>query len=802
MSLSFCKQNKNLPALITLSFITVFIVGCSKSNSGSVDGQTIPSFDMPGIAETDTNGTNDNGTDTATGSEANSADNSNTAEGSTGESEPTDNTTVIDSSDTTPTTTRVTVSITVPVYVSDSLQVRLLWGEKDLAAGWVTDESWEIADDFPVNTSNSITVTFSDKNGAVILASYTAEFTTGADQAQTLQITTDQFDTEQWDSDNDGVSNLDESRNKTNPLEEDLPGPVQAALQALGDKTFRISWESAAGADFYRVLENPDGVSGYVQIGEDQNSAIRTLEHRVALFKMINARYIVQACNAAGCVDSAEQSVSDTLAQSIVYLKASNTSSIDFFGAAVSLSADGNTLVVAASFESSISVGVNGSQNNNSVSAAGAVYVFTRENEAWQQSAYIKASNTGSGDIFGTSVSLSANGDTLAVGAYLEDSAATGVNGNQNDNSADGAGAVYVFTNSNDTWQQEAYLKADYNLVSDLYQGGLFGIDVSLSADGNTLAVGASGEDSTVKGINTPRTESTVSNSGAAYIFQRSGGQWEQQAFIKASNTDWGDQFGQSVSLSSDGNLLAVGAIDEQSGATGVNGIETDNSIAGGAGAVFLYERNNTTWTKQSYIKASNPGDGDRFGWSVDLSGDGNTLAVGAFIEDSSAAGINSVQNDNSAENAGAVYVYAYTSQGWQQEAYLKASNTDASDQFGYAVSLSADGNTLVVGAPNEQSADTGINGNQFDNSAERAGAAYAFVRSDGAWRQQSYIKASNTDGGLGYGGGDSFGIAVALSSDGNTLAVGAENEDGGARGIGGSQADNSAHRAGAVYLY
>lgn len=112
-------------------------------------------------------------------------------------------------------------------------------------------------------------------------------------------------------------------------------------------------------------------------------------------------------------------------------------------------------------------------------------------------------------------------------------------------------------------------------------------------------------------------------------------------------------------------------------------------------------------------------------------------------------------------------------------------------------MALSADGSTLAVGAPDESSIATGIDGVQLDNSAPDAGAVYVFVRDGmGSWSQQAYVKASNTDT------GDNFGIDVALSADGSMLAVGASHEDSSATGIGGDQADDSTVDSGAVYLY
>ncbi|MFO0504688.1 MAG: IPT/TIG domain-containing protein, partial [Acidobacteriota bacterium] len=110
------------------------------------------------------------------------------------------------------------------------------------------------------------------------------------------------------------------------------------------------------------------------------------------------------------------------------------------------MATSGDTVVVGAPSEASNATGVDGTQNNNSATFAGAAYVFVRSSGTtyWSQQAYLKASNTGSGDFFCFSVAIS--GDTVVVGAYGEDSNATGVNGTQGDNSASTAGAAYVFT--------------------------------------------------------------------------------------------------------------------------------------------------------------------------------------------------------------------------------------------------------------------------------------------------------------------------------------------------------------------
>ncbi|MBL8804140.1 MAG: FG-GAP repeat protein [Planctomycetes bacterium] len=458
------------------------------------------------------------------------------------------------------------------------------------------------------------------------------------------------------------------------------------------------------------------------------------------------------------------------------YLKAATTGADDRFGHSVSVS--GDTVVVSARFEDSSATGVNGNQADNGATDSGAAYVFVRAGGVWSQQAYLKASNTEQYDDFGASVAIS--GDTLVVGAYSEDSDATGVNGNQASNNATDSGAVYVFVRSGGVWSQQAYLKA-----SNTGQFDEFGVAVAISGD--TLVVGANREDSSATGVNGSQANNAF-DAGAAYVFIRSGGVWSQQAYLKASNTGNNDWFGVSVAIDQD--TAVIGARYEDSDATGVNGSQANNTASVDSGAAYVFVRSGGIWSQQAYLKASNTEMNDSFGASVAVSGD--TVVIGALWEDSSAAGPNGNQASNAAQDAGAAYVFHRTGGAWSQQAYLKASNTEAGDRFGYSVAVSGD--TLVVGAPLEDSNTTGLNGNQADDSAAQSGAAYVFVRSGGVWSQQAYLKASNAQT------GDHFGWSVAVAGD--TLLVGANREDSSATGVNGNQADNSAEDSGAAYVF
>ena len=462
------------------------------------------------------------------------------------------------------------------------------------------------------------------------------------------------------------------------------------------------------------------------------------------------------------------------------YLKASNTDNFDRFGTSVAIS--GNTVVVGAEGEDSSATGVPPSQvwqDDDTLESAGAAYVFVRSGGSWIQEAYLKASNTGGGDRFGFSVAIS--GETVVVGAKGEASSAKGVDppGGGADDTAPSAGAAYVFVRSSGSWTPQAYLKA-----SNAEQGDFFGNSVSIS--GETIVVGAPGEDSSAKGVNQDQLNNDVEESGAAYVFVRSGGSWSQKAYLKASNTDWFDEFGQSVAIS--GETIVVGAYGQDSG----------------AGAAYVFVRSGGLWTPQDYLKARNTDAKDSFGGSVAISGE--TIVVGASGEDSRAKGVNPTspvgESDNLGFNTGAAYVFVRASSGlWSQEAYLKASNTDSSDEFGGSVAISGD--TVVVGATGESSRAKGVNPTspvgETDNLGFNAGAAYVFVRTNGSWGQQAYLKASNTDS------SDEFGGFVAIS--GETVVVGATRESSSAMGVNPTspavgQDDNNASGSGAAYLF
>lgn len=478
------------------------------------------------------------------------------------------------------------------------------------------------------------------------------------------------------------------------------------------------------------------------------------------------------------------------------YIKASNTDAGDRFGVALSISGDGNTLAVGAPRESSNGVGATRSPANNSSPAAGAVYLFRRSGGSWIQQAYIKPDVVGHDDQFGGAVDLSDDGNMLVVGAAGEDSSSGGFDATEDDESAESAGAAYVFRFTGTRWIQEHYVKCQYPDSLDE-----FGTSVAISGSGDTIAVGAPGEASSGTGVfelgATEETDNSVPGAGAVFVFGRlSTGEWTEDAYIKASNTDADDRFGSSVALSSDGTYLAVGAPNESSSSRSIGTGAANNSGAFN-GAAYVFHFWGSAWRQQAYIKSSNNDDNDRFGSAVALSNDGSVLAVGAPAESSNAVGVGGDQSDNSASSAGAVYTFRYASSAWAQISYVKASNSATEAQFGYSVALSGDGGTLIVGSPFEgcgpgrmcSSAESG-------SSAASYGAVYVFECPGAVCTQRAYVKPRVLDE------SDGFGQSVDATDDGNVFAGTSQYESSAATGVGGDATSNAADSSGAAYVF
>ncbi|MER2369952.1 hypothetical protein ABS872_05135 [Photorhabdus laumondii] len=323
------------------------------------------------------------------------------------------------------------------------------------------------------------------------------------------------------------------------------------------------------------------------------------------------------------------------------------------------------------------------------------VYLFSYTDNGWRQqfADYVSGYS-------GRALSLNRNGNVLAVGI-------------DNRNSDGGHGSVFVYRRlANGAWEKSAKL-----WLSEANVQQHFGCAVGLSADGTLLAVGSYGWRSGL-----------LANCGAVYLYQYDGKKWSQLGErLTLSSPAQGDMFGGKLSLSADGSILAVAA-------TGRNG----------NGEVTIFHRHGEYWQPQpplnsltSPLTISN----DSFGASLSLSDSGNILAVGCPGEKN---------------NIGAVYLYQRHRNVWQVMGILRETVT-AGERFGSELSLSSDGQMLVVSTPVGKN-DTGV----------QTGAVWWFSYQDEQWVMQS--KLLELDGESNH----KFGAGVCFSGDANTLAIGA----------------------------
>lgn len=522
--------------------------------------------------------------------------------------------------------------------------------------------------------------------------------------------------------------------------------------------------------------------------------------------KLAASSYTITASNSSGSSSSTIQISIDALnAEWESFLKAPNPDINDTSGG-FDLDISGDTLALGMCGEDSAQTtilqspfaGLTSAGDDDTAGAAGAVYVFRRSGTTWALEAYLKAPNTDANDQFGCSVAIS--GDTIVVGARAEDSGNStilhspfaGLTPAGDDDSLVNPGAAYVYRRVGTIWALEAYLKAPNPDAGDV-----FGSSVSISGD--TIAVSAiqeRGSLGTVLQAPAPGFSGATDNdgaptSGAVYIFERTGTTWAWDAYIKAPNVESGDTFGTKVRIK--GDTLLVSATGEDSASTTIqNSLGPSLTPAGDddssslSGAAYVFRKTSGTWAFESYLKPPNTETNDQFGTSLDLSEDGNVAVVGAYSEDSAQTTISNslgpslttAGDDDSANSAGAVYVFRRTGTTWAFEAYLKSPNIEANDNFGRSVSVSGD--MIVVGAIGEDSSQTGVLHSPSilpapgadDDSVSNSGAVYVFRKLASGWAFQSYLKAPNAEA------SDAFGVLVCIAGD--LIAVGAQNDDDG----------------------
>lgn len=295
------------------------------------------------------------------------------------------------------------------------------------------------------------------------------------------------------------------------------------------------------------------------------------------------------------------------------------------FGAAVGLSRDGTVAVVG----------------ELSPFSAGLFHVYRRSGGVWSREQTVVPAHAGAMSLFGIYANISADGSTIVVGAQQEDSGSTT---DEADTSTIDAGAafVYGFDGASGLWTQRAYLKAPTPSAVDF-----FGAATAISGNGATVVIGARFRD--VVG---------TTNAGAAYVFRRAAGLYAlDQTIVSPQATANGVFGGRGLALTPDGSTLAIGETGDSSAGVGVGAAPTPSGMTS-AGATHLYRFVGTAFTHAAYIKASNTGSNDGFGWSLAITPDGRMLAVGANGEGSTATGIGGDATNDGAPGRGAVYLY------------------------------------------------------------------------------------------------------------------------------------------------
>jgi hypothetical protein len=373
------------------------------------------------------------------------------------------------------------------------------------------------------------------------------------------------------------------------------------------------------------------------------------------------------------------------------------------FGAAVALA--GDTLVVGAPGESGPEM---------KADMAGAAYVFVKGADGWSQQAYLKAADAAVGDQFGSSVAISTSTTPAGMTTTL---IAVGAPGAARPASSARAGAVYVFSRTIGPGVAPAWIQHASPKPANPKAGNEFGASVALTGD--NLMVGAPFEDGGATGVNPGATGSSAADSGAVFLFTRSGTMWPQSGYIKAPTASNLVNFGMRLAIA--GQYLAVSSPRDGAGVREPSGVI--GPPRGNSGAVNIYQRNGNGWIHQTTIKASNAHEADQFGFALALSP--TTLVVGAPFEDTDGAGVVDPTINHTALDSGATYVFRIINGHWTELVRLKAPNAEAGDNFGNAVAT--DGDFVAAGAEGESSGERTIDGNQGDNSAPGSGAVYVY---------------------------------------------------------------------------
>jgi hypothetical protein len=520
------------------------------------------------------------------------------------------------------------------------------------------------------------------------------------------------------------------------------PAPPQVTV-GVNLKEMIFDWDPVPGAVNYRLLIKPSDSNRvyYQPLGE------RTRRTRIAIPIAVHqqkwevTRYVVLACNLAGCTRSAEIFPRDLMLDAIGYLKASNTDAGDRLGAQIAISADGSTLAVGAEGESSNATGVNGNASDDSSPNSGAVYVYRRNGRAWAQEAYIKAPVNEAQSRFGGSgvapyrqrtLALSADGATLLVG-----SPSATVLGEPH------AGIFHLYKrDTGNHWSLSFSENSPFVTAEDF-----FGYSVDLASDGRTIKVS-----SIISRYGPGEAD------GFTHIWFYNGTGWSYRGPISPYYP--GDRCPASR-MSTDGRTLVSVCITpgfvmravtlrrqqftdnwiylntwsvdfyNENPRIAINHQGTQIAISLGHRGIQLLRWQNSAWADDGNVLEWRVTAPTEDGWdaSFDFSRTGNWLAIADPTAIVAGAGVSDRVIEGESQ-VGALILYKRVPESvpsWQVATIAKAPNPGAGDRFGASVALGGEGWYLAVGAPGEDSAATGVDGNQTSNSAADAGAAYLY---------------------------------------------------------------------------
>lgn len=373
------------------------------------------------------------------------------------------------------------------------------------------------------------------------------------------------------------------------------------------------------------------------------------------------------------------------------------------FGEHLQLSNDGEVLVVT--------------QSNDQSGRNTPVYVYEAEDDRWKLVAPFIFEDVSLGDYDIADITLSKKSDTLTLAFGL---LAKGPNSTPNPARSE----VHIYEFDIYDLDINAENKViGIKLPSPNERSG-FGSTLAFSDNGEILAVGAPNGDT-----------------GAAYIYRKERGEWERNAELKGlEGLTYRQQFGSTVELSGDGQVLAVGARCEGGTSIGLEGEPPSSKQINCAGAVYVYRQTGSNpWANfgdepkfdgwEEYVKSQSTRQDEFFGEHIQLSENGDILVVSTQRANGAARGTWGSPEDQSKTDSGAAFMYLYNGAGqWRVGNYIKASNTDANDNFGFSLALSSDGETLAIGAPAEASNAEGVSGHdQSNNSTPGAGAVYVY---------------------------------------------------------------------------